>query len=68
MSDETAKPRTRGLVVEASRDLMVLGGAACVSYGAWLAWRPAGFIVAGLFLLVPAVIGSLRSAAKDGEP
>lgn len=29
-------------------DAMVLGGAAGLSYGAWLAWPPAGFMVAGV--------------------
>ena len=28
-----------------------VAGAGLVSFGAWLAWAPAGFVVAGLFLL-----------------
>jgi hypothetical protein len=28
-----------------------VAGAGLVSYGAWLAWAPAGFVVAGVFLL-----------------
>lgn len=29
-------------------DALGLAGAAAVSYGAWLAWAPAGFIVGGI--------------------
>ncbi|MFA5712534.1 hypothetical protein [Mycolicibacterium sp.] len=29
-----------------------VAGAGLISFGAWLAWAPAGFIVAGLFLLL----------------
>ena len=32
-------------------DLLLAGGACCVSYGAWLLAPPAGFVVAGLLLL-----------------
>lgn len=28
-----------------------VAGAGLVAYGAWLAWAPAGFVVAGVFLL-----------------
>jgi hypothetical protein len=34
------------------RDVAGLIGAALVAYGAWLIYRPAGFIVAGIFLVV----------------
>lgn len=33
-------------------DLLMVAGAALVSYGAWLAWQPAGFIVAGALVLM----------------
>ena len=33
-------------------DVLLLSGAAGVSYGAWLAWSPAGFVVAGTLLIV----------------
>lgn len=39
----------------ARRVVMVTPGVAgplLVSYGAWLAWPPAGFVVAGVFLLL----------------
>lgn len=32
-----------------------LGGLVLVSYGAWLAWRPAGFLAAGVLLLADQV-------------
>lgn len=28
-------------------DFLMVAGAASLSYGAWLAWSPAGFLVAG---------------------
>lgn len=36
-------------------DVLLLAGAASLSYGAWLAWPPAGFIVAGALLIVAAL-------------
>lgn len=35
----------------AAPDLLLAGGACCVSYGAWLLAPPAVFVVAGLLLL-----------------
>ena len=32
------------------RDLIGLAGFALISYGAWLTYKPAGFIVAGVLL------------------
>lgn len=32
-------------------DVLMLGGAASVSYGAWMVYQPAGFVTAGLFAL-----------------
>jgi predicted ABC-type exoprotein transport system permease subunit len=36
-------------------DVMIVAGALCVSYGAWLAWHPAGFIVIGSLAIVAAI-------------
>lgn len=33
-------------------DLLLIAGAAAVSYGAWLAWQPAGYIVGGALILI----------------
>lgn len=33
-------------------DLLIVAGAAGVSYGAWLAWSPSGFIVGGALTLI----------------
>lgn len=33
-------------------DALLLAGAAGVSYGCWLAWQPAGYIVGGALVLV----------------
>lgn len=37
-------------------DALMVAGMSSASYGAWLVYQPAGFIVAGLFLLVGGVI------------
>jgi hypothetical protein len=39
------------LVALSGRYLPGLAGAGVLSFGAWLAWAPAGFVVAGLLLL-----------------
>lgn len=44
-----------------ARDAIGLIGAASISYGAWLIYRPAGFIIAGAFCVVFAVF-SARAA------
>jgi hypothetical protein len=41
-------PKHRGAIL---RDLLATAGAGLASYGAWLAWRPAGFVLAGAFIL-----------------
>lgn len=37
-------------------DALLIAGASAVSYGAWLIYAPAGFIVGGLFLLAGGVL------------
>ena len=32
-------------------DLMLISGAVSISFGAWLAWPPAGYLVAGVLLI-----------------
>jgi hypothetical protein len=46
-----------------ARDLAGLVGVALMVYGAWLIYPPAGYITAGLLLLV----GSLLAARAEGE-
>lgn len=36
-------------------DVLLIAGAAGVSYGAWLAWHPAGYIVAGALAIVAGI-------------
>ena len=43
------------------RDLAGLCGVGLVSYGAWLIYTPAGFITAGILLIVGALLISLGS-------
>lgn len=33
-------------------DVLMIAGAGSLSYGAWSAWQPAGFLVAGALLIV----------------
>jgi hypothetical protein len=42
----------RQILIKLLPDLLLVGGAAGVSYGAWLAYPPAGFIIAGALLIV----------------
>ncbi len=39
-------------------DTLMVGGAALVSYGAWLIYPPAGFITGGALLLVAGILAS----------
>ena len=41
------------------RDLAGLCGVGLVSYGAWMIYPPAGFITAGLLLIVGALLAAL---------
>lgn len=55
-----AQRETKGRLAAALSDLCALSGAGSVSYGAWLVYEPAGFIVGGAILLGVGVIGALR--------
>lgn len=48
--------------------LVELGGLAVLSYGCWLAWSPAGFIVPGLILVSLSVIADLRRRGAAAAP
>jgi hypothetical protein len=39
-------------------DALMVAGAAGVSYGAWLAWPPAGWIIGGLLLIAAGVVAA----------
>lgn len=54
--------RFRRGIVALAPEVFALAGAGVISYGAWLVYQPAGFIVGGAFLLVIG-IGSAKSAA-----
>lgn len=43
------------------RALPGLAGLGLVSYGAWLAWQPAGFVMAGVLILADQVADRLSS-------
>lgn len=44
-----------------------VGGLALVSYGAWLAYHPAGFVVAGAGLLADRIADARRTAGPGRE-
>jgi hypothetical protein len=44
-------------------DVLLLAGAVSVSYGAWLVYAPAGFIVAGLLLLAAGWLAAQKAGA-----
>ncbi len=46
--------------------MMLLTGAAAVSYGGWLAYPPAGFIAGGLLLMTAGVMRGLAEAKAKG--
>ena len=46
------------------RSLPGLAGLGLVSYGAWLAWRPAGFLVAGVLVLADQVADRLSGGGR----
>ncbi len=45
------------------RDLFGLVGVGAISYGAWLIYEPAGFLVGGAILAAVAAVGALRPAS-----
>jgi hypothetical protein len=47
------------------RDVAGLGGVGLVSYGAWMIYPPAGFITAGLLLIVGTLMIALGNRAAD---
>jgi hypothetical protein len=51
---------------ELLRDLAGVAGAGAVSYGAWLAWPPAGFIAGGAILVGGALLHALGTGRKAG--
>ena len=47
------------------RDVAGLGGVGLVSYGAWMIYPPAGFITAGILLIVGTLLIALGNHAAD---
>jgi hypothetical protein len=45
------------------RDVVGLGGVGLVSYGAWMIYPPAGFITAGILLIVGTLLLALGNRA-----
>ena len=61
-----AAVRTIAMVVPGHvRDLAGLCGVGLVSYGAWMIYPPAGFIVGGILLIVGALLIALGNRAAS---
>ncbi|WP_431861395.1 hypothetical protein [Azospirillum sp.] len=56
-------PKATGGRLAVLSDLCGLIGAGLVSYGAWLVYEPAGYIVGGAMLLTVGVVSALRRGA-----
>lgn len=50
--------RLRASLPGIALDICGCGGGALVAYGAWLIYRPAGFVVAGLLIVVGCLLAS----------
>lgn len=48
------------LLREALLDILCVGGAVFLAYGAWMAWEPAGFMAGGALMIA----GSIAMANK----
>lgn len=46
----------RAALVRIAPDLLLVGGATAISYGAWMIYPPAGFIVGGLLSISGGVL------------
>ena len=51
------------LALDIARDLLALAGVGSISYGAWLMYEPAGFVVGGIIALAASIVGALRVRA-----
>lgn len=45
-------------IVSLLPDALMISGGAALSYGAWLIYQPAGYIVAGILLVVAGVLSA----------
>lgn len=51
------------LIISLLPDVLMVAGAAVISYGAWLIYSPAGFLVGGCFALAAGILAA-RVAVK----
>jgi len=47
--------------------LIEVAGLAALSYGSWLAWKPAGYIVPGAVIFALSVLADIRSRRGSGK-
>lgn len=59
-TDETLVEKRPVLRVDTVRDFAALLGVLLIAIGAWQVYRPAGLIVLGLLILMPAVVEAFR--------
>lgn len=48
--------------LDVAREALGVGGIVAITYGGWLIYKPAGFIIAGAFALAICVLLSRRAA------
>jgi hypothetical protein len=46
------------LIISILPDVLMLSGACGVSYGAWLVYEPAGYLVGGVLLMTAGILGA----------
>ena len=57
-----AATTARVALVKSAPDLLMVGGTAAISYGAWLIYQPAGYITGGVLLIAGGVLAARGGA------
>lgn len=52
-------------VIDAARVTFILAGGVALVRGAWMAWAPAGWLVAGLVLVTVGLAGAVGRRGKE---
>ena len=56
------------VIRKAADDVLAVAGDCAVTCGAYMIWKPAGWIIGGAFLIVAAVIVGKARSKKDTPP
>jgi hypothetical protein len=55
------------ILLDVIRDIAGIGAVASISYGAWLIYPPAGFVVGGVIVLVGVIASGFGKARGTGD-